>query len=395
MKKRLGDVMKSLLPLPGRKRHALKEMASYLSKKELADVKYLAQLRVIGFHDDTFDTIIVPHTSWPQLTQARDDEELHTFLVRVNRKIADGAKLAVFQKFKKEALEKIGGIVAPNLVGMQPLKEAAALQLFANEPIHILLLGDPGTGKTEILRSIEKLAPHAVFGLGSGASKAGLIGVYEGKEFLPGLMVEANGGVALIDELNLLKKEDRAGLYSAMEKGFVTYDKKGKHERFETEIRVLSTANPKGDTFVGRDVKFLKTQLPFDDALLSRFHLLFLLRKPKGKELEAITRKIVRDDVRELDDGDARFVREYVQHAEKLQVAFDDKYESMIVDFIENLKSREQNFLVEIGPRTVIGIIRMAKAFARARLSRNTSADDVEAAMKLMEGALAIAKKRE
>jgi len=216
------------------------------------------------------------------------------------------------------------------------------------------------------------------------------IGSFDGKEFSPGLLVLANNGTALIDELNLLKKEDVAGLYSAMEKGFVTYDKRGKHEKLDTHIRVLATANPKGDTFIGKDVRFLKSQLPFDDALLSRFQLIFVVRKPDERRFELITRKIARQEVKELPDGDAKFVQRYVEYAETLDVAFENKHESMIVNFVEELRKDEKILITSVSPRLVLGVIRMAKAFARARLSRKTNAEDLEQAMRLMKAALTI-----
>ncbi|MBR9692526.1 AAA domain-containing protein [Candidatus Woesearchaeota archaeon] len=390
MKKRLSGLFWSFIPLGPRKGKQLRSLKPVLSKQEYADVRYHARWRSLGFHEDGFGAKVCPTTLWVQLSLGVEDKKLAQFVAGINRKVSDLAKLDAMKTFKKNALATITSLVAPNIVGMEAEKQAAALQLFAQDAFHILLLGDPGTGKTEVLRGIERLAPQSMFGLGSGASKTGLIGMYDGKEFVPGLLVEADEGLALIDELNLMKKEDRAGLYSAMEKGFVTYDKRDKHEKFDARIRVLATANPKADKFLGQDVKFLRAQLPFDSALLTRFHLVFLLRKAKGKELEQITRKIVRNDVRELADGDSRFVKEYVTYAEKLNVVFDDKYESMIVDFIEQLKKEEKNFLVEVGPRTVLGVIRMAKAFARARLSRNVSADDLENAMKLVKASLVL-----
>ncbi len=391
MKKSLWDVLRLPFPFGPRKRRLIKAMASALTKEELGDVKYLAKLRKVGFSEDGFGARICPEARWPQLNLGVEDEKLAGFVSRVNAKVADAAKLDAFRGFRGGALEAVATLVAPNIEGLEEHKRAAALQLFAQESFHILLIGDPGTGKTEILRGVERLAPHAVFGLGSGASKAGLIGSYDGNEWIPGLLVQADEGHALIDELNLLKKEDRAGLYSAMEKGFVTYDKKGKHNKFDARIKVLATANPKADRFVGQDAKFLRTQLPFDQALLTRFHLVYLVRKPGMKELEMITRKIVSGSVRELEDGDARFVKEYVAYAEKLNVQFADKYESMIVDFIEGLKREEPSFLVEVGPRTVLGVIRIAKAHARARLARHVSSDDLEAAMKLMRRSLEVA----
>ncbi len=390
MRKRLLDLFRLLLPLGAEKRRMLAAMAPHLSEDELSDVRYVLKLRRAGLHEDRFNASAFTDEAWPQLTPSMEDERLLALTTRVNRKVKDALLVALFKRQKGTVLPTLTTLVAPNLLGLDAAKEATALQLFAQEPFHILLLGDPGTGKTDILRGVERLAPLAAFGLGSGASKTGLTGMYDGKEYKPGLLVEADEGLALIDELNLLKKEDRAGLYSAMEKGFVTYDKKGRHERHDARVRVLATANPNGDRFVGRDVKFLKTQVPFDDALLSRFHLVFLVRKPGEGEFERITRKIVRGEVRVLPDGDTAFVKEYVRYAERLTVTFDDKYESMVVDFIEGLKREERNLLVEIGPRTVIGVIRMAKAYARARLSRSTDAEDIEKAMRLMKAALTI-----
>ena len=390
MRKRLIDAFRLLIPLGPGTRRDLASLSAYLTKEELADARYLAKLRRVGFHTERFGTSagFFPDQAWPQLSLAVEDAELQTFVARVNAKVSDAVMLDAFGRFKGAATEKIPQLIAPQLLGLDEAKRAAALQLFCQEPVHILLLGDPGTGKTEILRSVERLAPHAIFGLGSGASKAGLTGMFDGKEFHPGLLLQADEGIALIDELNLLKKEDMAGLYSAMEKGFVTYDKRGKHERFDARIRILATANPKGDRFVGTDIKYLKAQLPFDDALLSRFHLLFLVRKPSAAAFERITRKIVRQEVKELPDGDARFVQEYVRYAEKLAVSFDAKHEPMVVGFMDDLKREERRFLVEVSPRLVIGVIRLTKAFARARLSRNTSAEDVEHALRLMKASL-------
>jgi DNA replicative helicase MCM subunit Mcm2 (Cdc46/Mcm family) len=390
MRKRLIDAFRMMIPLGPKWQRDIATLSPYLTQKELTDVRYLARLRRVGFHSERLATssAVFPDRQWSQLTLAVEDEDLHRFVERVNAKVHDAVLLESFTQFRAVALDRITGLVAPQLVGLDIAKQAAALQLFCQEPIHILLLGDPGTGKTEILRSIGRLAPHAVFGLGSGASKAGLVGMYEGREFHPGLLVQADQGIALIDELNLMKKEDLAGLYSAMEKGFVTYDKRGKHERHDALIRVLATGNPKGDRFVAIDIHSLKAQLPFEEALLSRFHLLFVVRKPTPARFEQIARRIAKQEVVDLPDGDARFVQEYVRHAEKLAVAFDSKYESMVVDFVEGLKRDEKRFLVEVSPRLVIGLIRMAKGFARARLARNTSADDIEGAMRLMKDAL-------
>jgi len=97
-----------------------------------------------------------------------------------------------------------------------------------------------------------------------------------------------------------MKKDDMASLYNAMEKGFITYDKGGKHHKFSARISVLATANPKKDKFQGRDIAELKKQIPFDSALLSRFHMVFLVMNPDVDEFRRIARSIIKDEKKEI-----------------------------------------------------------------------------------------------
>lgn len=357
MEKRLRDVVRLFFPL-GRSRSALKAMTPYVSKRELSDVKYLVKLHKAGFFEESVGGGHCPRVAWPQLAAA--DEDVLPFVERINQKVRDAALLQAFQSFKKEALTTITGLVAPHLVGLDDARKAATLLLFAREPLYVLLLGDPDTGKSEILHALEKLTPHARYNIADES------------EISPSLLIDE--GVALFDELHRLKKEAMVSLSGAMSAA----------TQKKLAASLLAAAEPKGGVFLGKDVRFLRSQVPFDDAFLSRFHLVFLLRRPR--ELEEMTRKIVRSE--KVVEGDHHFVREYVSFAEKLRVAFDDTYESMIVDFIENLKRDEQRFFVTVGPRTVVSVIRIAKAYARARLSRHVTADDVEAAMKLVKASL-------
>ncbi len=383
---RFSELARLLLPLSKERRALLQRCAPHCSPRELRHLRFLLKTGRAGSYLTGYDTRLVKEHHWPQFNLATDDPAAKTLLERLNKKIENAEQLALFQRFARKPHIPF----APHIIGLDAAKRAAAVQLFATEPLHILLLGDPGTGKTELLRSSEQLAPKAVFGLGSGASKAGLIGMYDGKTFRPGLLVQADEGLALIDELNLLKKDDLAGLYSAMEKGFVTIDKQGQHDRFDARVSILATANPKGDSFIGKDLRFLKTQLPFSTALLSRFHLVFTIRKPRLRELKQIAKGIVRHTTPRLTDGDKAFIRDYVAFARRLNVTLDPKHESLIVEFIERLKQQEKDYLLEVGPRTVIGVIRLAKAFARMRLARKTSSKDLHDAQALIEESFAL-----
>lgn len=133
----------------------------------------------------------------------------------------------IFQKFTNS--------IAPSIYGYDEVKEAVALQLFSgivkNLPdgtrirgdIHVLLVGDPGIAKSQILRYVVNLAPRGVYASGKSASSAGLTAAavkddFDGSWTLEaGALVLADKGVAAIDEIDKMKAEDRSSLHEAME----------------------------------------------------------------------------------------------------------------------------------------------------------------------------------
>ena len=136
----------------------------------------------------------------------------------------------------------------------------------------------------------------------------------------------------------------------------------------------------------------MKKQLPFDPALLSRFHLVFLLRKPSKKEFLEIAKSIVEGSDRIVNEKESEFVKQYVAYAQKTKVEFDKKLQPVITDFFEGVKDREQELLIELSPRLVVGVVRLSKAVARLSLRSKVTHDDVREVLGLVEKSLVIPK---
>jgi len=380
MAKKFMDLVRSVLPLGDKQKLALEQVSKYLEKEDIVSLKSLLKQKRVSIVDSKLDISPQLLDSSLSYTFHADSTErsVKDFIESVNKRILDSIMERSYIKFSKKANEIVPKFIAMNIRGFNNVKKAAALQLFATEPIHILLLGDPGTGKTDIIRSAANLHKISSFGLGSGTSGAGLTATVKGKEISEGLLPKANKGICAIDELNLMEDKDRGSLYNAMEKGFVTYDKGGQHHRFEAKVRVLATANPKGDRFAGKTVESLKQQLPFDSALLTRFHLIFLIRKPDLQQFKEISRKILRGDKVKKGGGDEKFIQGYVSYAENVKVKIPKKFEQEIVDFVADIKANEKNYLIEVSPRIVIGFTRLAKAAARMRLGTEVKEEDIK-----------------
>jgi len=391
---KFGSFWTSLLPLNKEDKARLELIREALEPGEIKELEYLLKTHKARFAEADFETSpgFLQSSKYLSLTSNVLNPVVKQKVGELNQEVVEHEKERIFLEFAPSAEEKVLGLIAPNIIGLDEVKKAGLIQLFAKEKSHILLLGDPATGKTDILRSISELAPISSFGLGSGATKAGLTLTVVGKEVVKGILPLANNGVACIDELNLLKNVDRAGLLNAMEKGFITYDKADSHLKLEANVNVFATANPEGDKFIGRTIEVLKKQVPFDSALLSRFHLVFLIRKPGTQEFLKITDNIIKGEKKSISNKDKQFVKEYVAYALKKNAEFDKSLSSLIQGFVSDVKKDEDQFLIEISPRMVIGIMNLARAAARMRLKEKVEREDIIKVLKIFNFALYIKK---
>ncbi|MBN1544940.1 ATP-binding protein [Candidatus Woesearchaeota archaeon] len=375
----LIDVMRRMRKLSSEEEKSLDSLDWYVSEKQKRLVRGLLKEKKVAIETESFSLGgLIDRLSIPKLVAKKKSEEADGLIEDINTAIDEKTKKTLFTEFSKAIHDKCSQIIAPNIVGFETVKKAVALQLLSPERIHILLLGDPGTGKTQILSSATELAPISSMGLGSGTSGVGLAVTVKGNEVMKGLLPMADKGLCAIDELNLMKEESRASLYNAMEKGFVSYDKGGHSYKFDARVSVLATANPKGDKFTGTTVSELKKQLPFDAALLTRFHLTFLVKKHDIDEFKKITKALLQKCKHELSSKEQEFLKSYIRHAHSLgDINLPKKFEQEIVDFIADIKENEKKYLVEISPRMVVGFTRLAKASARSELRGEVAEKDV------------------
>lgn len=373
------ELIRSLSSLSPAEKTIYRKLDDYLESGDCSEVKGLVKQKKAALSMSEVE--VSPQVAkcvYPCIKASTEDEEITAYIKRLNDIIQKKAFEDTYTEFSTKAHEVIPKLIAMNIIGLEHIKKAAAVQLFAtpSEPVHMLLLGDPGTGKTDILRSAAQLSPISQFGLGSGTTGVGLTVTVSGDEVRKGLLPLAHKGTCAIDELNLMKERDRASLYNAMEKGFITYDKAGKHYKFESQVKVIATANPKGDQFAGWTLATLKKQLPFDSALLTRFHLVFLIRKPDVKQFVEISKNILRKKTEPT--ADERFIHSYIEHGMGIEVVMPSDFERQVVDFVAEVKKNEHKYLIEVSPRLVLGFVRLAKASARMGLRKEVNQQDID-----------------
>ena len=301
--------------------------------------------------------------------------------------------------------------VAPAIYGHDEVKKALALQLFGGtkgkkmkggasirDDIHILLIGDPGLAKSRFLLSVNELAPKSIYVSGKSVTGTGLTVSAERDELgeggwtlKAGAIVLASGGSVQIDEFDKIADEDRAALHEALETQSVSVAKAGIVAKFKSKTSVLAAANPKYGRF--DQTKNLAEQFDVPPTLLSRFDLIFpivdVLDEEKDSKLAEHILSTHRGEEKQDKEPvtvEREMLRKYISYARrrifpKLSKEASDK----IGEFYVELRGKSKDAgSVAITPRYLEGLVRLAEANAKMRMSDVVEAEDAEVAINLL-----------
>ncbi len=317
--------------------------------------------------------------------------------------------------------ETLCAAIAPGIYGHDEVKLAVALQMFGGtrnkflpggEPIrddiHLLLIGDPGSAKTRMLQYAVDLVPKGIYVSGKSVTGVGLTAAAEKDEMgeggwtlKAGALVLASGGMAAVDEFDKIDEEDRAAMHEVMESQSVSIAKAGIVAKFKAKCAILAAANPK----FGR---FNRNQLPgeqFDipPTLLSRFDLIFVIfdtldkvrdTELAGKILANHQFTLGADSSSGADMAEAaakekerrEILKKYVSYARrKCYPRLSDEAAEKIKEFYVDLRARgASSGSVPITPRQIEGLVRLAEASAKLRLSPKVELQDAERSIGLL-----------
>ena len=308
-------------------------------------------------------------------------------------------------------LTKLRDSIAPDIIGYEKIKEAIMYQLFSAPAIvladgqrkrgdsHIIIMGEPATGKSEILRYVaNQLAPRGIFATGKGASGVGLTVSAVRDDFTGGWSLEAGAlviadlGIACIDEFAEISREDMAALHTAMEQQKIYIDKAGLHASFNSRCAILAAANPKYGRF--DDYRPLSEQVNLPPPILSRFDLIFFVRddlKDTRRVARHIGRAYIEPETIEPPVPPELF-KKYIAYArQNIHPRFTEESWKVIEDFYVEMReaaARSEDVPIPLTARQLHGAARIAMQRARARLSNVVTVEDAQVAVELLKESL-------
>jgi replicative DNA helicase Mcm len=304
---------------------------------------------------------------------------------------------------------KIMSSIAPSIYGYEHIKEAIMYLLFGGVSkslpditirgeMNALLIGDPGTAKSQLLQYVARIAPRGLYTSGRGTTAAGLTAAVirekgGGMSLEAGALVLADKGIACIDEMDKMRPEDRVAIHEAMEQHTVSVAKGGIVATLNARTAILAAANPSLGRYEPHRTVAENISLPV--TILSRFDLIFVLRDVPDREADGKMSHHILEIHRRGSSPveaqiEAELLRKYISYAKGIKPVLSNEALKRLSDFYLAMRgaSETEGSPVAITARQLESLVRVAEARARVALRKEVSAEDAEAAIAIMKRSL-------
>ena len=356
---------------------------------------------------------------------------------------------------REDCFDLLAQSLAPSIFGHDFIKKAMVLLLLGGieknlkngthlrGDINLLMVGDPGVAKSQMLRSVMNIAPLSISTTGRGSSGVGLTAAVTSdkdtgeRRLEAGAMVLADRGVVCIDEFDKMGENDRVAIHEVMEQQTVTISKAGIHTSLNARCSVVAAANPIMGTYDHNSTITKNISLPA--SLLSRFDLLFIVldqmtarhdrdlsehvlrmhryRRPgdDGTSAGLFNERRQEDDDEMADEEEdaavpvftrynrllhgprtstfqdllhTEFLKLFIAYAKRRNPTLTQEASEQIVNNYVEMRQDATNKTIPITVRALETMIRLATAHAKLKLHTEVTQEDVEIAFDLMQYAL-------
>ena len=294
---------------------------------------------------------------------------------------------------------------APHIYGHEVIKEVILLLIVGSVTkilddgsarrgdINVLLVGDPGTAKSEMLKFAAKIAPRGLYTSGRGTTAAGLTAaVIRDKSGImmleAGAVVLGDQGLVCIDEFDKIKPEDRSALHEVMEQQTCSVAKGGIVATLNARTSILAAANPlygKYDPF-----KNITENVNLPIPLLTRFDIVYVIRDTPEREKDNLIASHILEIHRDTERNsqsviDTDIFSKYLAYSKNMEPKLTVEAIDKIRNYYMKMRNVESEGMITVTPRQLEGLVRLATARSKLLLKDYVDSEDAERAIYLIQ----------
>jgi replicative DNA helicase Mcm len=305
-------------------------------------------------------------------------------------------------------IETLSKMFAPSVIGMNIIKKGLLLSAVSTsednyingnrDRIHLLLIGNPGIGKSKIIKESIKLVPNSRYESSQHASGKSLTAIVskENEDFCLrlGPIPLARGSICVLNEIGRISIEDQGFLLDVMEEGEFTINKHGINAKIKSPTVIIASANPIGSTWSSNSKNYDNEKINMNDIPLlqpvrDRFDLKFIL---KDLESEQELREYADEKTKHYKEKVADYypyLRKYIQYARKINPVLTEEARIMLKEYYINLTISLSQSNPTFGSKRILEtLVRTAKSISKLKLTTEIDKGDAKDAMEFYNAAI-------